>query len=405
METSAHNVERAMSRPRKITDETRLLIAMMSSEQSMSNKAIGDILRISESAVSKAIKECFEQGRLQLLFNREGLTEKQLAALQTTAAGADELKHLLARFSKDSSAVVHEPDVRIFDSGGTESTPAAWDARLESFGRAAAPYVWSVIAGSRVVGTSWGETLAAVVRALASRPAAPPRHPIQFVPLCGEMLEGPPRKVSASNLAHQLDEVVNGDLRHTHSYWLAGVPSRMPCPQRNNKDSLTPAECRAVSRYIHRLPGYRKVFGSGTAAKNGHGERAPLIDRLDMILTSCGPKERPLGYGGVQDLRSMGLSLRAARKLVVGDLSGILLKNPDLTDSRPVDRINDAWAGAKLTHVRECSRRALAGAAGGTVLCCLGANKCDTVLEIVRLGLASRILLDFDLAQQLKRKL
>jgi hypothetical protein len=126
-----------------------------------------------------------------------------------------------------------------------------------------------------------------------------------------------------------------------------------------------------------------------------------------MILTSCGPKERPLGYSGVQDLRSAGLSLRDARKLVVGDLSGILLKNPELDSKQlnPVDRINAAWAGAKLTHVRDCSRRALATGAGGTVLCGLGANKADTVLEIVRLGLAVRILVDFDLAQQLRRKL
>jgi DNA-binding Lrp family transcriptional regulator len=395
-----------MPRPRKITDEAKLLIAMMSSEQNMSNKAIGEALRISESAVSKALKECFEEGRLQLVFNRNGLTGKQLAALQATAAGADELKRLLARFPKDASAVVAEPDVRIVDSGGTETTQPGWASRLETFGRAAAPYIGRLIAGSRVVGTSWGETLAAVVRGLAGRPAQLPKHPIQFVPLCGEMLQGPPRKVSASNLAYQLDEIVNGDLSHSHSHWLAGVPSRMPLPRPGMKDNLTPAECAAVSRYIRRLPGYRKVFGPDPSSA-GRGERTPLIERLDMILTSCGPKERPLGYSGVQDLRSAGLSLRDARKLVVGDLSGILLKNPELDSKQlnPVDRINAAWAGAKLTHVRDCSRRALATGAGGTVLCGLGANKADTVLEIVRLGLAVRILVDFDLAQQLRRKL
>ena len=394
-----------MSRPRKITDESKLLIALMSSEQGMSNKAIGESLKLSESAVSKALKECFEEGRLKLVFNRNGLTAKQLAALQATAEGAEELKRRLARFAKDASAVVTEPDVRIFDSGSVAATPEGWASRLETFGRAAAPYIWSLIAGSRAVGTSWGETLAEVVRALASRPGQPVKHTVQFVPLCGEMLEGPPRKASASNLAHQLDEIVNGDLRHTHSHWLAGVPSRMPSPQPGVKDSLTQAECAAVSKYIRRLPGYRKVFGPDSESAAG-GERIPLIERLDMILTSCGPKERPLGYGGVQDLRSFGLSLRDARKLVVGDLSGILLKNPKL-DPRipnPADRINALWAGAKLEHARECSRRALASGAGGTVLCGLGANKVDTVLEIVRLGLAVRILVDVDLARQLRRK-
>ena len=395
-----------MPRPRKITDESKLLIALMSSEKDMSNKAIGEALGLSESAVSKALKECFEEGRLRLVFNRNGLTARQLSSLQATAEGTRDLQRRLARFPKDAAAVVAEPDIRIFESGTAEVTAAAWASRLETFGRAAAPYIWSLIAGSHVVGTSWGESLAAVVRALVSRPGRPPSHAVQFVPLCGEMLEGPPRKVSASNLAYQLDEIVNGDLRHTHSHWLAGVPSRMPSPQPGVKGSLTPAECAAVTRYIRRLPGYRKVFGTDPADQSS-GNRSPLIDRLDMILTSCGPKERPLGYGGVQDLRSFGLSLRDARRLVVGDLSGILLKNPQLDPAvpTPVDRINALWAGAKLEQVRECSRRALAGGGGGLVLCGVGANKAETVLEIVRLGLAVRILVDADMADQMRRRL
>jgi len=398
-----------MSRPRKITEESRLLIALMHSERGMNNKMISEELHISESAVSKALKECFDQGRLQLVFNRDGLTEKQLSALQATSAGAGELRRLLASFRKDSSAVVTEPDVRIFDSGSTETTPAGWAARLEAFGRASAPYITSLILSSRVVGTSWGKTLAAIVRGLAERSPVRPKNPIQFVPLCGEMLEGPPRKVSASNLAYQLDEVINGDLAHSHSYWLAGVPSRKPSRCIASKDGLTPDECRAVSRYIHLLPGYRKVFGPDPSSTDPK-QRTPLIDRLDMILTSCGPKERPLGYGGVQDLRSVGLPLRVARRLVVGDISGILLKSPALgakgsNEPNQVDTINDAWSGAKLVHLRECSRKALVNSTGGTVLCCIGANKADTVLEIIRLGLALRIVLDFDLSQKLRRKL
>jgi len=376
----------------------------MHSERRMSNKEIGEALDISESAVSKVLKECFEQGRIQLVFNREGLTPKQISMLQATAAGAGELKRLMARFHKDFAAVVDEPDVRIFDSGSTETTPAAWSARLDAFGRAAAPYVAPLIAASHVVGTSWGETLAAIVRGLDGRFPQAPKRPIHFVPMCGEMLEGPPRKASASNLAYRLDEMVNGGPRHSHSYWLAGVPSRKPRPEPRG---LTPEECRAVTRYIHLLPGYRRVFGPDPANGRDPAAQTPLIDRLDMILTSCGPKERPLGYGGVQDLRSAGLTLREARRLLVGDLSGILLKDPAAGHDSPdqVDEINKAWTGAQLIHFRECARKALAGPSGGTVLCGIGANKVDAVIEIVRLGLAVRIVVDFDLAQALSRRL
>lgn len=396
-----------MSRPRKIGDEFKLRIALMSSEGGMTNRQIAEELDISESAVSKALKESFEQGRVRVVFNREGLTEKQLAALRSSAAGANELKRSLAAMPKDSRAVVTEPDVRIFDTENVETTPAAWTARLDRFGKDAAPYILSLVMQSRLVGTSWGETLAALVRGLPERSVERPKLPIQFVPLCGEMLEGPPRKASASNLAYKLDEIVNGDRTHSHSYWLAGVPSHRPSPKLGTQGQLTADECKAVARYIHQLPAYRKIFGPDPRRKAERNQKTPLIDRLDMILTSCGPKERPLGYSGVKDLRSLGLSLREARKLLVGDVSGILLRNPALPGKRPthVDDINDAWAGAKLSHLRECAARAAANSCAGTVLCCIGANKADTVLEIVRLGLASRIAMDLDLSQALRRKL
>ena len=64
--------------------------------------------------------------------------------------------------------------MRVFDSGSAETTPAAWAARLEVFGRAAAPYLGDLISNSRVVGTSWGETFASVVRALRDRPPLRP---------------------------------------------------------------------------------------------------------------------------------------------------------------------------------------------------------------------------------------
>ena len=388
-----------MARPRTITDDKKLLIALMHSERRMTNQAIARDLGISPSAVSKILQECFDEGRLRLVFNRDGLSSQELDSLETIVTGAADLKLRLARFKKDTAAVVEAPDVRVVDSGGTGATPAAWATRLETFGRAAAPFIEGLIANARVVGTSWGETIASIVRALAERRPLRPARPIQFFGLCGEMLEGPPRKASASSLAHQLDQIVNGGPSHSHSYWLAGVPSRLPAPKEGEGGGLTAAECQAVKHYIQLLPGYRKVFGSD--AEGG------LADRADLILTSCGPKERPLGYGGVQELRSAGLSLREARRLLVGDISGYLLKNPNVKDrGGRIEPINANLISADLLgKLRACSARALAGRGGGTVLCCAGANKVEAVLEIVRLGLATSLVLDMDLAGALLRLL
>jgi DNA-binding transcriptional regulator LsrR (DeoR family) len=390
-----------MPRPRKINHEMKLLIALMHSERKMNNVEIGGALEISESAVSKVLRECFDQGRLRLVFDPQGLTEQELLSLQAAAGTRNELTQQISRFRKDSSAVVTEPDVRVFESGSAETTPKAWAARLQAFGEGVAPYVMHLIATSRFVGTSWGETLASVIRALEARPVQRPKSPIHFVPLCGEMLDGPPRKASASNLSYRLDEIVNGDLSHSHSYWLAGVPSHAPIPE--TQKIFSEEQTAVICRYIRRSPAYRKIFG----ADSGDSERpassdAPLIDRLDMILSSCGPKERPLGYDGVQWLKSTRISSRDARGLIAGDISGVLLPT---RESSKVAAINRAWMGARLDHLRQCARRALGASLPGVVLCAIGANKADSVMEIIRLGLANRLVVDTDLWQQLQRKL
>jgi hypothetical protein len=395
-----------MARPRTITEDKKLLIALMHTERHMTKKDIASDLKISASAVTKVIQECFAEGRLRLVFNRDGLSARQLDSLQTMVTGAGDLRRRLAAMRKDPAAAVENPEVRVFDSGSGETTQAAWASRLEVFGRAAAPYLGDLISNSRVVGTSWGETFASVVRALAERPPLRPGRPIQFFGLCGEMLQGPPRKVSASSLAHELDLTVNADSAHSHSYWLAGVPSRLPHPARNKQEGLTAAECEAVRRYINLLPGYRKVFGANPEGPQAKGAEVPLIDRADLILTSCGPKERPLGYGGVQELNAAGLSLSEARHMLVGDISGYLLKNPEIEDREGrIEAINRQLVSVNLLErLRNCSRKARDGRAAGTVLCCIGANKADTVLEIVRLGLVAKIVVDLDLASEMLRR-
>ena len=395
-----------MARPRTITGDQKLLIALMHSESGMTNEAIAARMHISPSSVSKIIQGCFKEGRLRLVFSRDDLSLEQLDSLNDLVTGTADLKRRLAAAEKDPAAVVREPEVRVFDSGGNDTTPAGWAARLEAFGRAAAPYIGDLIANADVVGTSWGDTPDAVIRAIGDCPPLRPKHPIQFFGVCGEMLDGPPRKVSASSLAHRLDQVVNGDPLHSHCQWLAGVPSRLPEPKPGSKDSLTAEECEAVRHYICLLPGYRRVFGAHPDDRGSNSRGKPLIDRVDLILTSCGPKERPLGYRGAQELLSAGLSLRESHRLVLGDISGYLLKDPKVDDRGRIAAINSRLVSPNiLEKFRACSARALAGRGSGTIVCAIGANKCDALLEIARLGLATRLVVDLDLARELSRHL
>ena len=126
------------------------------------------------------------------------------------------------------------------------------------------------------------------------------------------------------------------------------------------------------------------------------------IDRLDMILSSCGSRDS----AGVQWPISSGITSRKAKEHVVGDLSGILLKKPagkaEPAGAALVDEINKAWMGVSEDQLRAVARKSVTESRSGLVLCCIGANKAPAVCEIIRRGLASRIVLDYDCADKLE---
>lgn len=385
-----------MSRPRVITSHTRQIIALLHTE-GKNNKEISAVLKLSESAVSKAIRECYDDGLLSIRFRSDGLSADDMERLRAEAGLKNHFTEQLRGLAKDSSAVVTEPEVMVFDSGSTEATVRGWASRLETFAKPVAPELLKLILRARIVGTSWGRSLATMVRAMRELPAGQAHPPIQFIPLCGEMLEGPPRKTSASSLAYRLDEIVNNDSAHLHGHWLAGVPSHLPIHFAKPKAAI-------IAEYIRSLPAYRAVFGEQQKPR-----QVPLVDRVDMILTSCGPQDRPLGYDAARWFASTGIAEKEARAYIAGDISGNLLRNSRASGKasakveRKIARVNEAWLGASLDHLRGCARRALDGQLPGVVLCCIGANKAGTVREIVHLGLANRILLDWDCWTQLEK--
>lgn len=383
-----------MARPRLITPQTRLIAALLHSE-GRSNKEIGVKLGLGESTISKIIRECYQEGLLAIRF-RSGLSDGELERLRAEAGLKNEFTEKLRFFPKDSTAIVAAPEVMVFDSGSTDTGPQDWATRLETFAKPVAQEVLKWMLRSHVVGTSWGRTLATIVRTLRDAQLPAPHHPIQFIPLCGEMLDGPPRKTSASSLALQLDELVNHAAPNLHGHMLAAVPSHLPF-------HLPRREAGIIAGYVTSVPAYRAIFGGQRDPK-----QVPLVDRTDMILTSCGPEHRPLGYDGPRWLESTGISGEDARRYISGDISGNLLCNSRVGNApraleRRIDRVNEAWLGAKLDHLRACAQRALESQLPGVVLCCIGANKAGTVREIVRLGLANRILLDDDCWNELER--
>lgn len=367
----------------------------------MTNVAISKKLGVSQATVSKAITEALNEGLLRLTFDEELLSAGDRTALRSQVASG-ELRQLLAQMKKVEDAIIKAPNVHVFDSGSEKSTREAWPLRLSTFAKNVAPLACELIRASKVCSVSWGETMAAIVHGIETLRVKPTGKGAFFVPACGDMLDGPPNKVGASSLAYRLDVAINDDPEHRSSIWMAGVPARYP----DRHDGLTATEIEVVKKYIRSLPAYKKIFGDERNRLSGD-LRKPLVDKIDLILTSCGPAERPLGYGGRQLLRAAGLGHKEARDLIAGDLSGNLLKRASIDEIRSarIDQINAGWCGVTLKQLAECNKRSRGGHTPGVALCALGANKVESVLEVTRLGLANHLLIDNDLASELERRI
>jgi DNA-binding transcriptional regulator LsrR (DeoR family) len=163
------------------------------------------------------------------------------------------------------------------------------------------------------------------------------------------------------------------------------------------------ADLRGIRRFVEDAASYREVFG----------RNAPLIDRVDSLLTACGPSNRPMGFIYDELLKAGStprkkLTASGLQKLVVGDLGGILFPRPDL-DARgreEVARLNAMWTGAKLRHVERIARDAARSTRPGVIVVAMGAEDRAAILaEVIRYGLVNELIIDRSLSEALVKAL
>jgi DNA-binding transcriptional regulator LsrR (DeoR family) len=285
------------------------------------------------------------------------------------------------------------PVLRVFGSGSRRTTVEGWQLRLETVTRAAAPFVRDLLLRANLAGISWGQTVGTMAFAIRDLPGPPPRtdNPVRVVPLCGEPLGNRPTSLSSSSLSETLEEALNG--RVVSNLSLGMVPAFIP-------GGFSQAELKAVWKLIGLVKAYDEVFGG----------RDPLAGRLDMVLTSIGPAERPLGYGSGDLLRTGGLRVEELRETLLGDISGVCIPRPHLDRARrhKLARVTERWTGIRLAHLEVCAGRAsgnpLSGPPG-VVVFAIGANKARFAIEAIRLGLVNYAFVDDDLAEEMDRLL
>jgi predicted transcriptional regulator len=369
--------------------EVDMVRAARLAEQRTKQIAISSELKLSQAAVSRLLAEARNKG--YLCDDVRFLEHKVPAAIMQRVNQQKEQKVLadcLDRVAKQH-ANARGPLVRVFKCG-----PGDIEKRRE-LGRQAAPYVKSLVLRSRSCGVTWGGTLQCLVSALREMHLPSPwykndeekqKKEIICIPLSGEPLGDDPTSYSSSSLAHELGCMVNGGTYSAPS--LAMVPAFIP------KD-FSKSEVSGVWRLIGLVESYDLIFG----------KTEPLAAELDMILTSVGPLESPLGFSKGRLLATGGLNINDLQKLVIGDLGGVCFPRQGLSEGqeRELEGVTKRWTGLKMPHLRACSQRGVDPNQGppGVVVVSGGAARARFVYELIKLGIIQHLFIDDVLANEL----
>jgi DNA-binding transcriptional regulator LsrR (DeoR family) len=373
-------------RPRDVTLEAQAAAYLYS--QGNDQAKIGAVLGVSQGEVSRLLAAARREGWIQ---TRCVLSAGAAGAVeQLVFSGRNELRDRLRRETERHGAAPVR-DIRVLHSGGEATDAAAWDARLERFGRLAAARTQELVPRMGFVGVTWGKTIARVVDGLRLLNPQAPRlsRPVRFIPLTGEPLTYPDPETSSSTLAHRLGELFAPGLHSFHS--LAAVPAFIP--------SKFPRKSQATIRaFIAEIAGYRVIFER--ADRDGRPQE-PLVDRLDTIITGVGTVS-PGVSGRLLDDRVVaeGVTKEQLQDRVVGDIGGVFL--PRTARDRVVKGMNERWTGVRLEHILRCAQTAARDHSRvGVVVLAMGAAKAQVILESVRAGLITELIIDHDLAHAL----
>jgi len=382
---------------RKINDVEMQAVAYLYS-QKYSREDIKNILRLSQSTVSRSIQRALEAGWLEtnVRFVTEHMAPERMQEIEALVSPQHHLTARLHAFAQQHG-VLARLHIRVFPNAPQPHTSTTQAQPRDWFGPVAAGYIRDLLRPSRVCGVSWGYMIASVVRGLRTLGPLPLRKepPIEFIPLCGEPLGTAITQFSSSSLAAQLDETLNGGTEHSRS--LAAVPALIP-------EEFTPREVQVIRKLIGHVTAYREIFQPREADE---GQQTPWIDQLDTILTGIGSAETSLKYWDDALVRTGGIDRDRLSRLVIGDICGILFARPDLSPSQQTElkRIEERWMGIREHQMQRCAAQALQQGTPGVIVVAVGADRAESVCESIKRGLVNTLVIDRALADALLQKM
>jgi DNA-binding transcriptional regulator LsrR (DeoR family) len=383
---------------RSIHDDTQLdmLTAAFLFGDGMKQIDIARALGISQAAVSRLLVKARKKYlREEVRFLRENVPPEMMKRIvqHSTRHSLSKRLEVIAQMS----AGVRGPILRCFPCS---TRPDLIMERMSELAHIAAPWIRGMILRCDSFGVTWGGMLSRVVVAQRSLSIAPPwrESPIEVVPLSGEPLGDTPTTYSSSSIAHELGVIINGESYNARS--IAMVPAFVP-------DGFTPAQISGVWRLMGLVKNHAEIFGQHNSAKTS---QSALANRLDMILTSVGPAEQPLGWWMGTLFESNDLKIGQLTKLVVGDMGGVLFPKDPLTPMRKqkLQKVAARWTGLTVDHLKRCSRRAHEqpnsfNGPPGVVVICVGKARAQFLLEAIKQGIVNHLIIDDELQEELDR--
>jgi DNA-binding transcriptional regulator LsrR (DeoR family) len=357
---------------------------------------IAVLLGISQAVVSRLLARARAEGWIEetVRFARERFSEETLKEIELFSSPHSLQQKITGLVRRGEHYDGGEgPRIRVFPLAGAKDLDR--HERLKVFGTAAAGHVRDLLCRSEFTGVSFGNTVAAVVKGLEPICLPHPRsdRPVNFFPLCGEPLGFNPSKQSASILAAQLDEFING--RRDHAFSLAAVPALIP-------KSFKGADLKVIQRLLGQVESFSLLFRGQDV--NGR-LREPWISKVDTILTSVSPERFAFWFANDAFVKTYGISREELDELAVGDIGGVLIPRGTLPKSKraKLEGIRDRWNGVRVEHLQECARKARNGSKPGIVVVATDRDKATFLLHIIRLGLVNQLLIDQTLAEELEQ--
>jgi DNA-binding transcriptional regulator LsrR (DeoR family) len=382
----------------RMDDKTiEMLAAALLAAEGRKAVGIAKALDISAVAVSRHLKDARVAGylRAEVTFLRNDLSNEEMKKVQkrlTNRKLEDKLNFLGRRSGQE-----RQLSLRVFHCGAKNDE----GRQRQRLALAAAPFVRSLLSRSRSCGLTWGGMLEALVTAVRGLHFPTPwkKEPIEFIPLSGEPLGRERSSFSSSNLARDLGAVVNGETYDAPS--LAMIPAFVP-------DAFRPYERDGVWRLIELVIDYQNIFGphtnGSTSSRRSRGPAPKAMD-LDMLLTSVGSSDHPMGFGRGILFDHLSVDYRELRALLAAEVGGVCIRKADLTltQKRRFDTVLKSWTGLQLKHLAACAARGSDSLTGppGVVVLSAGQKRAGAVRELIKHGLVNHLIVDEVLAEEL----